>query len=99
MPILISDHWLWAGAVLDTVEYGVWHVLKVALACYWAGPGPRWSQGKVWLVVGRLGLRAMGLLFSASGVCPLVGEAGLEASAGSLVGRAGACSLGGEAGS
>ena len=37
--------------------------------------------------------------FLASGICPLVGEAGLEASAGFLEGKASACPLVGGAGS
>lgn len=33
------------GAVPDTVGSGVQGVLKLAVTCRWAGPGPSWSQG------------------------------------------------------
>ena len=53
----------------------------------------RESQSFCWPAVGRLGPQAAGLWFSCTWVCPLVGEAGLEASSGFLEARAGACPL------
>ena len=53
----------------------------------------------VWPVLADLFCRLWDHSFLASGVCALVGEAGLEACAGFLVGAAGACLLVGGAGS
>ena len=40
------------GEVLHTVGFGFWGVPKVLLACWWSGPGPSWSQDRVWQAVG-----------------------------------------------
>ena len=74
---LILDCW-WQEA--DTVGYWVHGFPKVELACQCARPGPSFSQDRVQSLL-------------ASGVCPLLGEAGLEAFAGFLVGGAGTCPL------
>lgn len=70
--------WLGAGGpVPDTVGSGVQGVLKLAVTFWWAGPGPSWSHGGpglLWACWVR-GLQECGF----SGVCPLLGKAGLAA--------------------
>ena len=50
------------------------------------GPGASWSQGNVWPAFPNSVCKLCDCSFLVSGVCPLVGETGLEACAGFLVG-------------
>ena len=56
-------------------------------------PVASWLQVSVWLVFADSVCRLQDCGFLASGVCPLMGEAGLEVCAGFLVGGARACPL------
>ena len=76
------------------IQLTVWSVCpKVGTGLLMGRAGPGLCQGLVWLIVGSLTLQLQDHSSLASGVCALVGEAGLEASAGLLARRAGACLL------
>ena len=64
-----------------------------ALSSHHQGPEVSWSQGSIWPVFADLVCRLQNCSVLASGVCPQVGEAGVEAYAGFLAGGASACPL------